>query len=685
MRRLAWLVLASLPFLGGWTQQIGEPPVLPKGGLPKPAKGKVLGLAGGPAGPRSWKSGLTVEPTSREAARVFYRTVYGASEGHPLEWTGNTDAGQAGTTSASFKDATALRINWFRAMAGVPADIVLDPIYNQKAQKAALIMSANNQLSHYPDKSWTHWSEEGAEAASKSNLGLADNGPDAITSYVLDAGNSNAAVGHRRWLLYPFTQKMGTGDVPKQGSHSASNALWVLDTAGGPRPEVRDALVAWPPKGFVPYGVVFSRWSASLPGADFSKATVTMTKAGLALTATIESSSGGAGESSIVFRPDGMASDGWAAHPRPATDLPYEVTIANVLVGGKPTQFTYAVTVFDPAVPGTDTVVPQIQGSGTPKVGAQNPYVATAVPRADGYRVQEAKAQPLTIALGAEAGLGGVIAQTSAGYDPIAKDVAGAGSASYHLAHPEARLQTLEIDRTILAQKTTALTFKARILWAAKGQRARLEAKREGSGAWQTVWTHPKSGSPDTVTDTGFSTFTVPLGEFEGSGLRLRFAYAHEGGSYYPGTNKVGFYFDDVGLVGDEIVPVAERDAPGGAFAFAPATAGKWLLRVRPRFYGKYFLEYGPARLVDASTTAPTPPPVPVPTTPPPVATTPTPSPTTAPTTPAPTTPPPIAWPIPIGWPAPSGTGGPVVISVPELPAPPPFPSALPIPLPKPK
>jgi len=679
MRRYSLTVLGflALPFLAGWTPQIGDPPTAKK----KPSAAKKLGVVGSGSAARNWKTSLFVEPTSREAARVFYRTVYTASEGQPVEWTGNTDLGVAGTTAAPFKDATALRINWFRAMAGVPADITLDPVYSQKARKAALMMSANGKLSHYPEKTWTHYSDDGAEAASHSNLGLADNGPDAITSYVLDAGGNNAAVGHRRWLLYPATAKMGTGDVPKQGTHPTANALWVLDSASGPRPEVRDPLVAWPPKGFVPYGVVFARWSASLPGADFSKATVTMTRAGAPLGVTIESSTGGAGESSIVFRPDGMPSDGWGAHPRPASDLAYEVTIQNVAVDGKVRAFTYPVTVFDPAVAGTDTVSPVVNGSSTPKVGAQNPYLVTAVPRADGYRVQEARTQKLALALGAEAGLANLVAKTSPGYEPIAKDVAASGTASYHLAHPEPQPQTLEIDRTLLVGKGTSLSFKARLMWAAKGQSARLEAKREGSGAWQTVWTHPAVGTPDGVKDSGFSAYTVPLGAFDGTGLRLRFVYDHEGGSYYPSTSKVGFYIDDVSLSGDELVAVAERDAPGGAFTFAPPSAGAWVLRVRPRFYGKFFLEYGPAKVVEASTTAPTPPAVP--TLPTPVPST---VPTTTPSSPAPsaTPAPTIAWPIPIAWPPPSPSGGPIVITVPELPSPTPFPtpSALPIPLP---
>ena len=46
------------------------------------------------------------------------------------------------------------RINYFRAMAGVGDDITFDSTYNTKAQAAALMMSANQALSHSPPADW---------------------------------------------------------------------------------------------------------------------------------------------------------------------------------------------------------------------------------------------------------------------------------------------------------------------------------------------------------------------------------------------------------------------------------------------------------------------------------------------------------------------------------------------------
>jgi hypothetical protein len=172
----------------------------------------------------------------------------------------------------------ALRVNYFRAMAGVPAQIALSDAYNAKAQQAALMMSVNNQLSHDPPATWQCYTADGDQAAGSSNLALGIYGWNAITGYIQDPGSSNGAVGDRRWILYPQAQTMGTGDVPSDSGGPASNELWVFDGRyGTSRPPVRDTFVARPPPGFVPYQVVFPRWSFSYPAANFSSAAVTMT------------------------------------------------------------------------------------------------------------------------------------------------------------------------------------------------------------------------------------------------------------------------------------------------------------------------------------------------------------------------------------------------------------------------
>src|SRR4051794_34055828 len=159
----------------------------------------------------------------------------------PLGFTGNVQSGVAGDTSAAYKAAVLQRINWYRAMAGVPAWVTLNTTYNQNAQRAALMFAANGQISHFPPPTWIYYNDTAALAARSSNICqgfLSD--PGCMELYISDQGSNNAAAGHRRWILYPQTMQMGTGDVP--WANNLWNDLWVFDpNYQAPRPATRES------------------------------------------------------------------------------------------------------------------------------------------------------------------------------------------------------------------------------------------------------------------------------------------------------------------------------------------------------------------------------------------------------------------------------------------------------------
>jgi hypothetical protein len=235
--------------------------------------------------------------------------------------------------------------------------ITLDPVRNAKAQQAALMMSANSALSHEPPASWLFYTAEGAEAAGKGNICIgAQNDPGCVALYMQDPGSNNAAVGHRRWILYPQTKVMGTGDVPGGGGYLYANALWVIDgNFGAARPSTRDTFVAWPAKGHSPLPLVPQRWSFSYPDADFSTATVTMQRNGVSVGLQLETVQVGFGENTIVWLPSGLPTSA-------PTDISYTVNVNNVRINGVQRNFTYPVTIFDPAItpPGTPNACPSL-------------------------------------------------------------------------------------------------------------------------------------------------------------------------------------------------------------------------------------------------------------------------------------------------------------------------------------
>ncbi|KPL81733.1 CAP domain-containing protein [Herpetosiphon geysericola] len=285
---------------------------------------------------------------NRQSVVNFYTNFYLPSEGVADGWNGNQATCDAGATSQAYRDAILLRVNYFRKMAGLAA-VTLNASYNSQAQQAALMMSRNNSLSHSPPTSWACYTAAGKTAAGKSNLYLGQIGPGAITGYMLDPGAGNSAAGHRRWILYPQSLQIGTGDVASRSGYSGSNALYVFDEPNmwGPRPATRTAYVPWPPEGFVPYQVVFGRWSFSLDDANFSNATITMRQGNTTIPVTKETIANGYGENTVVWIPQGYSNG--STWNQPSADTTYTITINNVLVNSQPRSFTYNVTVIDPS------------------------------------------------------------------------------------------------------------------------------------------------------------------------------------------------------------------------------------------------------------------------------------------------------------------------------------------------
>jgi hypothetical protein len=317
-------------------QELAPPPFAPEFDQAVAQTPKSSALRSAAASP--W-----LDTSDREAVRLSYLSAIKATVNVAIGWTGQIASCTPGATSQEYKDAALARINWFRGMAGVPANVTFSSNLNANSQSSALIMSANRALSHYPPSTWTCYSSTGAEAASKSNIcyiyGFSDTG--CVAGYMRDDGSSNYAVGHRRWILYPPTTVMGTGDVAQNGIYPFTNSLWVLPSTYLPRPATRDPFVAWPPRGYVPYQTIFNRWSFSYPGATFNQTTVTVTRAGQPLTVTLENQAQGYGENSIVWT---VSSPGVG----PGLDVRFQVTISNVGTSSGLQTFQYEVIAMDP-------------------------------------------------------------------------------------------------------------------------------------------------------------------------------------------------------------------------------------------------------------------------------------------------------------------------------------------------
>src|ERR1700722_13061770 len=233
------------------------------------------------------EAAITVDPQNRAQVASLYFSTYLPEDGVTNGWAGSIASCNAGATAMAFQAATIERINVYRALAGLLGNVIAyTGTTNQSGdQHAALMMVANNALSHSPPTTWTCYTAAGASAAGSSILtlgfGFNYDGPTAIDGYIDDDGDGNEGAGHRRWLLYPPEAHVATGDVDAtSGSASrSSNALWVIG-GWGTRPSTPNG-IAWPPVGYIPYQLLPSgsnRWSLSIENADFSPATVNRTR-----------------------------------------------------------------------------------------------------------------------------------------------------------------------------------------------------------------------------------------------------------------------------------------------------------------------------------------------------------------------------------------------------------------------
>jgi hypothetical protein len=455
-----------------------------------------------------------------------YISDYLPTRALPPEWTGSLATGTAGSTSQVYRNAVAQRLNWYRAMAGVPAWVSLDATFNSKAQQGALMLAANNALTHTPPPTWQFYTAAGAEALGNSNVCQGfQSDPACIEQYIADQGTGNGAVGHRRWMLYPQTKLMGTGDVVS--GFNLWNALWIRDNNyGGPRPATRDEFVAWPPKGYVPYQVVFPRWSFSFPNANFSGATVTMTRGGSPVPIQLEAVTPNIGDNSIVWVADNRSITDWLVFVNPPSgDTTYNVTISNVVVGGQTRNFAYQVIVFDPGagpVFTPDPPVLSIPASGADSLHPQqvrmliDPPTATASPASSAPWLT-IRGAPVTVESGtyilytvlpnSGAARTGTITMGNAVHTVNQAGTGGGGSSS----------ATVSVNRTTVrfgavAGSTTQMTGP---------QEVRLTLT--GSGAASTVWSAAADQpwlnvSPTGGTGNGKITLSLKPGSIPASG-----------------------------------------------------------------------------------------------------------------------------------------------------------------------
>lgn len=556
---------------------------------------------------------FVVDSTIRNDVLSFYNCIYNASENYQTEigWSGTVSAtlGVAGTTSTIFKEDVRRRINFYRALVSMPADITFDATECSKDQDAVLMFSRNSDITHNPPSNWLSYTSTGAEAAGHSNLAIGFNiatyGPEAINGYMRDDGPGNETAGHRRWLTYSQARIMGTGDIPLTGTFACSNANWVI---GNFKPSPVLQFVSWPNSGYIPLPLVPARWSLTYPGANFSNASVSMIRSGTAVPVQIISSAdNGYGDNTIVWVPAGMPPASIGA------DTTCNVTVSGIAGAGVPSSYSYVVTMFDPDTL-NDSIT--ITGTASPDVNGAI-YTFNSIPGADSLDLQVSVGSTAAWTEGAEdLPVPQVQPATTGTYALRQMAVVRTGSKAFHLtfpAYPDFSDQGFEITRSVIPDSSSALVFYECFHFVTTDSRLSAEISADNGTSWVEIWGRSGNGSnSSTGWDSAFNLHSISLAGYAGTPVLVRFVLRTGFSAFFGQDQTTGVFLDDITITnGTELINTTNTNLSGTASSFTldALTAGSplaadtsYYLQIRPsvglRWYG-----FGTTKTVRTSST----------------------------------------------------------------------------------
>ena len=228
-----------------------------------------------------------------------------------------------GKVKTSALQAACDRLNALRRIAGLPP-VTLDTALCQNGQYGAVIMAANNQLSHSPSKPAgmdDSFYKQAYEACSSSNIYSGRILTYAVDGFMNDSDGGNIdRLGHRRWQLNPTMGKVGFGVAGRYCTEK------VFDRSGQ---GCAYDYISWPASGNFPTELLDKdqAWSVSLNPDEYaapSASAITITLSGGGKSWTFRGSDRYTAASSgkyfnvnnagygvnncIIFRPDGVAS-----------------------------------------------------------------------------------------------------------------------------------------------------------------------------------------------------------------------------------------------------------------------------------------------------------------------------------------------------------------------------------------
>ena len=634
----------------------------------------LFGLAGGAINAEavpSWEPvegvvpamGFVMNAQSREESLYFHNSIFLASEGaeNRIGWTSSYGACAPGETSPAFRADVQRRVNYYRALCGMPAAITFDaePVVNDAApanlvvaagrskrfcaQAAAYNHAFSNvffdgfELSHNPTRDDSAcFSNEAWNGAFNCNLTIGYFGPRAVDVFMADDNltddqSNNSNVGHRRWILYSRARDMSTGDVPPGTYTEAgttypvlpSNALYIT-SSHNPAQVAPKQFVTWPPAGYVPAAFKPLRWSISFPDAVFpalpTAIKVTGPSGAIIPVTVLSANEPKLGDSTLSFQPLQTTITGTA-------DARFTVEVTGISGPGVPVSHRWQTTFFDPSLLATP---PSLTGPAQPSAAGAD-YQAGAVPFASAYELL-VNQEPPNATTHNENGDGAAdISTDKTGTYPVLQGAGTlnnrtftpfSGGKSLHLCFPldETEIDSLPHNQSFalgpefIPTASSTISFRELFRWLFTVNRLSLEISTDGGGRWAELY--GRNGAYTYVVgatykselwDGEWAARSVSLASYASQPVRLRFILRHNDLSFDTADIHHGCYIDDISITGVRVLGSGvKKSFPTPALRLDSISAGgalltskSYLMRVRPRV-GSKLMSYSPLLTVTA-------------------------------------------------------------------------------------
>ncbi len=169
---------------------------------------------------------------------------------------------------------------------------------------------------------------------------------------------------------------------------------------------------------------------------------------------------------------------------------------------------------------------------------------------------------------------------TTGTYPVLNTAVKQQGAAAFHLAIPDYKSQSFELNSLYYGNALATISFQSRIGYAITTEHFKVQVKEEG-GTWIDV--DDQTGLTGHE-ETGFSKRTTrTLTEMVGKAFRIRFLQQYNGGSIYGTANNMGWFIDAINFTNvSTLTNNALTTLTTNTGSFTPAAAGSFLMSVTP-------------------------------------------------------------------------------------------------------